>query len=70
MTIKPVSEIADGFGLTLESVVLPGHNKAIRVFKGANPIFIGTESAVRDFLATYENERPGLYEGSMYAYKE
>ena len=70
MTLRPVNEIADGYGLTLETTVLPEHDNAFRVFKGANQIFIGTEEAVREFLSKYENERPGLFEGSMYAYKE
>ena len=69
-TIRTISEIAEGFGLTLETAILPNHDKAFRVYKGVNQIFIGTESAVREFLSGYEKERPGLYEGSMYAYKE
>lgn len=67
---KQISDIANGFGLTLETVYLPDNPNAIKVFKGANPIFVGTEEAVREFLSTYENSRPGLYEASMYGYKE
>lgn len=70
VTMRPIAEIADGFGLTLETAFLPDHVKAFRVYKGANQIFIGTEEAVREFFETYESERPGLLEGSMYAYKE
>lgn len=67
---KSISELASGFGLTLESIFLPGHEKALKLYKGANQIFVGTEAAVREFLATYEDNRPGLYEASMYGYKE
>ena len=69
-TIRPISEIAEGYGLSLETAILPDHDNAFRVYKGANQVFIGTEPAVREFLANYENELPGLLEGSMYAYKE
>ncbi|PYS88068.1 MAG: hypothetical protein DMF62_10775 [Acidobacteria bacterium] len=69
-TIRTISEIAEGFGLTLETAILPDGDRAFRVYKGVNQIFIGTGPAVREFLNAYENERPGLYEGSMYAYKE
>lgn len=70
MTKKTIVEMADSFGLTIETAVLPEHENALRVYKGANQIFIGTEEAVRVFLTHYEKDRPGLFEGSMYAYKE
>lgn len=67
---QPISQIAEGFGLTIETTVLPEHANAFKVFKGAKQIFIGTEDAVREFLAEYETSRPGLLEGSIYGYKE
>lgn len=70
MKTPEIIQIAEGFGLTIETVVLPESKKAFRVFKGANQIFIGTEEAVSEFLANYEKDRPGLFEGSMYGYME
>ena len=70
MSEKTVSEVAEGFGLTIERVVIPDHEKAFKIYKGVNPIFVGTEDAVREFLSGYESNRPGLFEGSMIGYKE
>lgn len=70
MTKKTIIEMAEEFGLTVETAVLPEHENALRVYKGANQVFIGTEDAVRIFLTDYKKDRPGLLEGSMYAYKE
>lgn len=70
MSQKTIVEIAESFGLSVEAAVIPGHERAYRVFKGARQIFIGTEDAVRNFFIDYEKERPGLYAGSMYGYKE
>jgi len=67
---QPISQVAEGFGLTVETAVLPENGNAFKVFKGAKQIFIGTEEAVREFLANYEKSRPGLLEGSIYGYKE
>lgn len=67
---KTIFEIADGFGLTIEHVLIPDHDKAFKVYKGVNPVFVGTEDSVRGFLATYVETRPGLYEASMFGYKE
>jgi len=67
---KTIFEIADGFGLSVEHVVIPEHDKAFKIYKGVNPVFVGTEDAVREFLATYEHDRPGLFQGSMIGYKE
>ena len=53
-----IESIADGFGLSVESVSIPDHENAIRVYKGAHQIFIGTEEAVREFLATYKQDLP------------
>jgi hypothetical protein len=64
------ANIAEGFGLTVETAVLPDNANAFKVFKGAKQIFIGTEDAVREFLSGYEASRPGLLDGSMYGYKE
>jgi hypothetical protein len=65
-----IETITDKLGLTVERSVLPGHPSAIRIYKGAKQIFIGTEDAVREFLADYEANRPKPYEGSIYGYKE
>lgn len=70
MSKKNIREIAEGFGLSIEPAVVHDHENAFRVFKGANQLFIGTEEAVREFLSGYEKDRPALYEGSMYGYKE
>lgn len=64
------TELAIRFGLTLETTIIPEHDRAYKVYKGAKQIFIGTDEAVREFLADYEKSRPGLFEGSMYGYKE
>lgn len=67
---KPTAQIAESLGLTIETVLIPDHDRALRVYKGANPIFVGTESAVREFLADYEKRRPRLFESSIVNYKE
>lgn len=67
---KTILQIAEGFGLTVEQVVIPDHEKAFKVYKGVNPVFVGTEEAVRQFLGNYESNRPGLFEASMVGYKE
>ena len=68
MKERTLEAIAEGYGLTVETVLVPGHENALKVFKGARQIFVGTEQAVREFLNGYKS--PGLYEGSMYGYKE
>ncbi len=65
-----IFEIADGFGLTIEHVIISDHDKAFKVYKGVNPLFLGTEEPVRKILSTYDQSRPGLYEASMIGYKE
>ena len=70
MDKKTIFEIAEAFGLTVEHVIIPDHDKAFKVYKGVNPVFVGTEEAVSEFLSTYEQDRPGLYEASMIGYKE
>ncbi|HMS08211.1 MAG TPA: hypothetical protein PKE66_01905 [Pyrinomonadaceae bacterium] len=62
--------LTEKLGLTIERMALPDRTAAIRVYKGAKQIFIGTEEAVREFLADYEVNRPKPYEGSIYGYKE
>ncbi|MGD9590395.1 MAG: hypothetical protein AB7Q37_15625 [Pyrinomonadaceae bacterium] len=70
MNKSRIIEMAEEFGLTIEALIIPEREKAFRVFKGANQIFVGTEEAVREFLLKYEKDRPGLFEGSMYGYLE
>lgn len=68
--METIFEMADSYGLSIDHVVIPDHDKAFKVYKGANPLFVGTEDAVREFLAAYEQDRAGLYEASMIGYKE
>ena len=70
MSDKTIFEIADGFGLNVEHVLIPDHDRAFKVYKGVNPVFVGTEDAVREFISAYGDSRPGLFEGSMIGYKE
>ncbi|MEQ1763234.1 MAG: hypothetical protein ABL984_08830 [Pyrinomonadaceae bacterium] len=70
MSEKTIFQLGDSFGLTIEHVVIPDHDKAFKVYKGVNPVFVGTEEAVREFLSSYKDSRPGLFEGSMIGYKE
>jgi hypothetical protein len=70
MTQRSIEEIAGTFGLTIETMAIPENENAFRVFKGARQVFIGSEEAVRNFLGSYDRERPALYEGSMYGYQE
>lgn len=66
MNPKSISEIAEGFGLTIE----PEADNSIRIYKGVNKVFIGSEEAARNFFVTYDKERPRLFEESAYGYKE
>jgi hypothetical protein len=70
MSERSIVQVAEGFGLSVEAATIPEHDHAFRVFKGANQVFVGTESAVREFLNGYEKDRPALFEGSMYGYME
>lgn len=70
MNERTTKEIAESFGLALETVVIDEQSRAYRVYKGASQIFFGTGEAVREFLDSYRKERPEPYQGSMYGYKE
>ncbi|MGH9947302.1 MAG: hypothetical protein ACRD6X_08895 [Pyrinomonadaceae bacterium] len=70
MNQQSIIAAAESFGLSVETTRIPGHEDAFKVFKGVKQVFVGTQSAVREFLSAYEKERPGLYEGSIYNYKE
>ena len=70
MSQRTIQDIAEGFGLSVETMAIPENGNAFRIYKGANQIFIGSEEAVREYFVEYEKERPTLYEGSMYGYKE
>ena len=48
---KTIFERAESFGLNVEQVVIPEHERAFKVYKGAKPVFVGTEVAVREFLS-------------------
>jgi len=70
MISKMTEEIAESFGLTLEASTVPQQESVLRVYKGARQIFIGTDEAVREFLAGYKYTRPSLYESSFCGYRE
>ncbi len=55
---KSVRDIADSFGLTIDVSPIPGHDAALRVYRGARQIFIGTDEAVRNFLDNYDPAAP------------
>ncbi len=67
---RTIEVLANGYGLTLEQVLIPDHGNAFKVYKGAALIFTGTEEAIKEFLLKYEKDRPEPYAGSMYEYKE
>ena len=70
MREKPLTEIAESYGLIVETVRSEGEDDVLRVLKGVNAIFVGTDEAARTFLDNYEQERPGLMDLSMYGYRE
>ncbi len=55
---KSIRDIAETFGLTIDVSPIPGHDPALRVYRGAKQIFIGTDDAVRKFLAEYDPASP------------
>jgi len=67
MTLRNVSEIAGEFGLTVEPA---NDGPALRIYKGVNQVFSGHEEAARVYLANYEKDRRGLFEGSIIGYRE
>ena len=67
MSLRKVSDIAGEFGLTVEST---NDDTAFRIYKGVNQVFTGNEDAARIYLANYEKDRPGLFEGRMIGYRE
>ena len=67
MSLRNVSEIAGEYGLTVES---EKDGPALRIYKGVNQVFSGNEDAARVYLANYEKDRPGLFEGSIIGYRE
>ena len=70
MTYDAITAGAAKFGLTTEKVAIAGGDEAIKLFKGAKQIFVGRAADVTSFLADYEKNLPGLYEGSIVGYKE
>ncbi|PYS98962.1 MAG: hypothetical protein DMF63_12880 [Acidobacteria bacterium] len=66
MSLRSISDIAGEYGLTVES----NDDPTFRIFKGVNQIFSGDEDAARVYLADYEKDRPGLFEGSIIGYRE
>jgi hypothetical protein len=67
MSLRKISDIAGEFGLTVEST---NDDPAFRIYKGVNQVFAGNEDTARIYLANYEKDRPGLFEGSMIGYRE
>jgi hypothetical protein len=67
MSLRSISDIASEFGLIVEST---NDDPGFRIYKGVNQVFTGTEDAARTYLANYEKDRPGLFEGSMIGYRE
>jgi hypothetical protein len=67
MSLRDLSDIAGDFGLTVEST---NDDPVFRIYKGVNQVFAGDEDASRVYLANYEKDRPGLFEGSMIGYRE
>ncbi len=47
--------LAESFGLTVETVPVPGHEPVVRVYRGAKLVFVGTNEAVQEFLANYQH---------------
>ena len=71
MPNETIAQIAEKFGLVIEPVVAaPSDETSYRLFKGVNEIHAGSEESVREFLAKYEYERPGLFHESMFGYRE
>ena len=70
MSEKSIDQLAESYGLTLETDIHPDRDKTFRVFKGAHQVFTGTETEVSAFLNQYDKDRPSLLEGSMYGYRE
>lgn len=70
MESKNISEIAEGFGLTVEPAPIADSTTGVRINKGVHSIFVGNEDEAREFLVAYEKERPGLFEESIFGYKE
>jgi hypothetical protein len=67
MSLRNISDIAGDFGLTVE---LRNDDSTFSIYKGVNKVFAGNEDAARIYLANYEKDRPGLFEGSMIGYRE
>ena len=61
---------AGRFGLTVERIAIVDSGEVFNIFKGANQIFTGRAGDVAAFLADYEKNLPGLYEGSIVNYTE
>lgn len=70
MNQKSIAEIGEQYGLTIEDVSVSDTEASYTIYKGAKKVFSGTEDDARSFLSTYEADRPGLFDGSMYGYVE
>lgn len=65
MDQKTVVEIGQEFGLTIEPITDDDNVTTYKICKGVNQVFAGTEGEARQFLSTYANERPPLFDGSV-----
>ena len=70
MNTESIIAAAEQFGLTMETVALSDNENTFKVYKGVNQIFVGKADDVATFLADYQKNLPGLYEGSIVNYKE
>ena len=70
MSEKSIIEIAEEFGLTVETVRKDDGENEYKVLKGLNTVVTGNEAAVKAFLSTYEAERPPMLKSNMYGYTE
>ncbi len=70
MNSEAIIAAVERFGLTMETVAISDAEEAFKVYKGAKQIFVGRAADIATFLVDYEKNLPGLYEGSIYGYKE
>jgi len=70
MSIEAAIAAAERFGLTTERIMVAEGDEAIKIYKGVNQIFVGRAGDIAAFLADYEKNLPGLYEGSIVGYQE
>lgn len=70
MSEKSIFDMAEEFGLTVEHVRLPAREKEFKVYEGVNPVFVGAEDAVCEFLSTFDRNPARVYENGRAVYKD